>query len=116
MHGENLADQTEGWQHPAEVLDPDGTLGIAYRELVRLAEARVAGARAAEEQATGTPESARLPEVQEKLERAWAEEKAWEAPIRRIASHLEDHDPEAAELLLTQVLAQYRFRRRLAER
>jgi len=32
--------EADGWQHPAELLDPDGSRGISYRELVCLAEAR----------------------------------------------------------------------------
>ncbi len=95
----------EGWQHPAEVLDPDGTLGIAYRELVRLAGARAGRSR----------EPGRLPAVRKRLERAWAEARTKEAPVQSIASQLLDHEPAAAEQLLTQALAEYRCRRRRAE-
>ncbi len=95
----------EGWLHPAEVLDPDGEVGISYRELVGLAEKQTAHAR----------EPGRLLAIQEKLERAWAEDKAKDAPVLSIASQLLDQEPDAAEQLLTHALAEYRCQRRRAE-
>ncbi len=54
----------EDWQHPAEVLDPDGEVGVSYRELIRAAETR---ARRSDDP--------KLPEVRRRLKRAWAAER-----------------------------------------
>lgn len=92
---------TDGWQHPAEVLDPDGSLGICYHELVRIAEARAQRAR----------EPDRLLAIKDRLEQAWADEQARQAPVRDIVTLLRDHDPDAVEQLLSLAAAEYRRQR-----
>ncbi len=90
------------WRHPAEVLDPDGELGIAYRELVHLARARA--------RRQGAPRS--YGEALVKLEAAWAQEKERAALVERFVEGLIGYEPEAAERLLRLASAEYRLRAR----
>ncbi len=94
----------EGWEHPAEVLDPQGEIGISYRELACLA-----AARAEREEGRG-----RARAVQEKLERAWASQREREAPVVRFVTRLLEHDEETAEALLQQAAVEHRRQRRQA--
>ncbi len=98
---ERLA-QAEGWRHPAEVLDPEGESGIQYAELVNLARTR---ARQAEE-------PGRYRQLERRLERAWAVEKAADELTETFAARLCDYQPAVAERLLRQAMRQYRARRR----
>lgn len=94
--------QADGWQHPAEILDPSGEIGVNYSGLVKLAQAwaRQAG------------ESGRHRAVGRKLERAWCEEKARNQPVEDFVARLCQVEPEEAERLLRQAGLRYRARRR----
>ena len=94
--------ESRDWQHPAEVLDPEGTLGISYRELIRIAEAR---ARRAEE-------SAALDEVRDKLELALAAEKAKTYCVDAFVAALLAMDSKEAERLLRRATRAYRSHQR----
>ncbi len=94
----------EGWEHPAEVLDPEGDVGISYRELSCLA-----AARAERERGRGRPRA-----VQEKLERAWASQRERDAPVVNFVTRLLEHDEETAEALLQQAAIEHRRQRRQA--
>ena len=91
---------TEGWEHPAEVLDPDGETGVTYRELVHLAEARA-----------GASEDPRLGEIRQRLQRAWAAEREKAAPIQRIVTELLGQGRDAARHMLNQAFVEYERRR-----
>ena len=93
--------EVEDWQHPAEVLDPDGTLGISYRELMRVAEARAARSR----------EPGRWRELRGRLDRAWREGEANRSPVQSIAAQLSDYEPDTAERVLSHAFAEYKRRR-----
>ncbi len=93
---------TEGWEHPCEVLDPDGELGISYRELAHVAAARA-------DRAEGEGRSAA---VREKLLRAWAEQRRRAAPVVGFVAQLLEHDSETAEAMLQQASIEYRRQRR----
>lgn len=93
----------EDWEHPADVLDPEGTRGISYPELARTAEARARGS-----------EDPRLAEIQQKLERAWAGKKERAAPIRRIVAEILEQEPGEARHMLNQAFVEYRRRRTAA--
>ncbi len=89
------------WQHPSEVLDPTGEIGIHYPELVQLAGMRARQA--------GDPE--RYRGIERKLENAWSVEKEGEALAERFAERLCGVEPAAAERLLRQAARQYQARR-----
>ena len=93
---------SEGWEHPAEVLDPEGELGISYRELAHIAAARAD--RAAGE---GRPAA-----VREKLLRAWAAQRQKAAPVVSFVAQLLEHEDEKAEAMLQQASIEYRRQRR----
>ena len=94
--------QADDWQHPAEVLDPTGEVGVNYSGLVKLARAwaRQAG------------ESDRHRVVGRKLEKAWSEDKARNQPVEDFVARLCQVEPEEAERLLRQAGLRYRARRR----
>lgn len=89
----------EDWQDPAEVLDPQGEVGVSYRELVCVAEARARGSR-----------DPRLGKVHGRLQRALAAEAERAVPIRRIAAELQQQEPGAARQILDKAFAEYRRR------
>ncbi|MCP4964367.1 MAG: hypothetical protein GY926_03945 [bacterium] len=91
--------ESRDWRHPSEVLDPDGERGIAYRSLIRAADARIERSR--------SPEL--LLESRRKLERAEAAERAEEDLVACFVDGLLDRPPERAERLLR--LADSRYRR-----
>ena len=90
----------EEWEHPAEVLDPKGDLGIHYRELVQTATTR---ARQSDDP--------KLAEIQRKLERAWAGEQERAEPIQRIVAEIQDREPDDARHMLSQAFDEYRRQR-----
>lgn len=87
------------WQHPAEVLDPQGVIGISYEALLSIAEALLPGCE--------DPEA--LTEVRRKLEQAWDEEKAQKECVGLFVERLLEADPEDAERLLRRAKREYRF-------
>lgn len=93
--------EAEGWEHPSEVLDPRGEIGISYREMVLIAEARARRAL----------DAGRVRAVKEKLERAWAQQRAKDAPVVRFVARLLEHDDQTAEQLLRQASIEYQRRR-----
>ncbi len=95
-------EQAEGWEHPAEVLDPEGFIGLLYQELLHLAVVR----------ARDTEDSSPAWQIARKLEAAWAEEQARRAFADRMAKQLLDFDPEEAESLLLRVGHDIRWRYR----
>ncbi len=94
--------ETEDWEHPSEILDPAGELGVSYRELANIAAAF----------AERTGGAGRAPAVREKLERAWADEREKVAPVVTFVARLLDHDDETAEELLRQASLEYKRQRR----
>ncbi len=92
----------EGWEHPSEVLDPRGEIGISYRELACLA-----AARADREEGRG-----RARAVQEMIERAWARQRERDAPVVGFVARLLEHDEETAEQLLQHATIEHRRQRR----
>ncbi len=94
-------ERAKNWQHPGEVLDPTGEVGISYPELVQLAEmqARQDGGRE------------RYRAILSRLEKAWSEEKAGDALAERFATRLCDYQPAEAERLLRQAARRYQMRR-----
>ncbi len=87
------------WSHPAQVLDPDGFIGISYPELIRIAKVRV---RRAED-------SRPLKVIQRRLEEAQAAEPAEaEAPIHKIVERLQKEQPGTAERQLHQAILEFR--------
>ncbi len=92
------------WQHPGEILDPTGEVGLSYPELVQLA-----GMLARQEGERGSYRT-----VERRLERAWSKDKAGEALAERFAVRLCDFQPAAAERLLHQAARRYQARRRQA--
>ncbi len=93
---------TDGWEHPSEVLDPDGDLGISYRELAHIAAARA-------DRAEG---ESRPAAVREKLLKAWAEQRQRAAPVVSFVAQLLEHDRKTAEAMLQQASIEYRRQRR----
>ncbi len=91
----------DSWQHPADVLDPEGIVGIGYRELIHIAEARAR--RAAEPDA--------LHAVRDKLKRARDADQAKTDCVDTFIAALLTHDPEGAETLLRRAARVYRFHR-----
>ncbi len=89
----------DGWRHPAEVLDPDGSCGIPYAQLVRLARERE-GKAAAED-------AAAILDVRQRLEEALAAEMAEDALLERFVARLFDLPPERAMRLLARAGRQY---------
>ncbi len=113
----------EGWEHPSEVLDPDGELGISYRELAHIATVRAdrqaGGTPAPQEQAGETPAPQDRPEgdgkavtVRDKLQRAWAAQREKVAPVAHFVARLLEHDEQTAESLLQQASIEYRRQRK----
>ena len=72
----------EGWEHPAEVLDPGGEAGVAYNQLVRLAAAR----------ASRAPNAPKVVAIKEKLERAWADLQAKDQTVADFVARLEEFE------------------------
>ncbi len=98
-HYRQLA-QAKGWQHPAEVLDPDGTVGIHYVELLHIARARAETANGA-----GRPQ-----EILRQIETAWAAEKRRSDFASGVAEQLADFDPSEAEQLLRRIGHELRWK------
>ncbi len=105
---------SEGWEHPSEVLDPDGEIGISYRELAHIA------AKRAELQAGGTPapqdpaqSDGKIAVVQDRVLRAWAAQREKDAPVVNFVARLLEHDHETAEALLQQASIEYQRQRRV---
>lgn len=96
---------TPAWRHPAEVLDPDGNLGIGYAELIHIAGIR---ARRAEEPAA-------LQAIGEKLRAAKSAEGPSQDCVDAFVTALLAAEPEDAEILLSRAERAYRFQRRRAE-
>ncbi len=92
------------WQHPGEVLDPTGEIGISYPELIQLA-----GMLARQEGERG-----RYHSVERRLEGAWSKEKAGDELAERFAARLCDYQPAEAERLLRQAARHYQARRQQA--
>ena len=82
----------DGWKHPAEVLDPDGTRGIPYAPLIRLARER-------ERKAAGEERETIL-EVRQRLKEALAAETAEESILEQFLARLLELPPERAIPLL----------------
>jgi len=97
--------QAETWEHPAEILDPDGNLGIPYRELVHIAKARAARA---EDPSVFTV-------IRQKLEKAREAQRAAAAPVHSIVAQLLNHEPGKAEKLLHQAILEYQRQRQEPE-
>ncbi len=99
----------EDWEHPAEVLDPEGFIGILYQELIHIGRARA--------QRADNPE--RDSKILQQLLAAWADEQARHVFADRVAKHLLEFEPAEAELLLQRVGQEVRWRykqlRRAAE-
>ena len=91
---------TEDWEHPADVLDPDSSVGIPYEEMIRLA-------RAFEQD---TP-SERMVAVRQRLEEALAAEMAEDALVERFVARLSELPPERADFLLGRTRREYRSKR-----
>lgn len=92
------------WQHPGEILDPTGDVGISYPELVQLA-----GMLARQE-----GEQGRYQSVERRLERAWSKDRAGDTLAERFAARLCDFQPAEAERLLRQAARRYQAHRRQA--
>ncbi len=84
------------------MLDPEGDVGVSYRELAHLA-----AARAERDGDTGTTR-----EVRQKLERAWAQQRERHAPVVGFVARLLEHDEETANQLLQQAAVEHRRQRR----
>ena len=94
----------DGWNHPAEILDPDGSRGIPYTLLIRLARQR-----------EGRREDAgRIRDVRRRLEEAHAAELAVEALADRFVAGLFELPEDEASALLRQVEWQYTKSRKRA--
>ena len=91
---------TEGWEHPAELLDPEGEIGVPYAELLAIAEARTRAGRG--------EDAAPIEAVRRKLERAAAPR----ASVESLVDQVLERQPRDAERLLEQALAEVRVRRR----
>ncbi len=98
--------QAEDWQHPAEVLDPEGVIGIDYQELVPIAEAR----------ARRVDEPVSLLAIRDQLENARAAEQAGQDCVDAFVAALLAGAPQVAEILLRRAARAYRFHRRHQER
>ncbi len=90
----------DNWEHPAEVLDPEGFIGILYQELIHIARARVQSGDATD----------RAGKILLQLEGAWAEEQARHAFADRVATHLLTFESAEAEVLLQRVGQRVRWR------
>jgi hypothetical protein len=88
---------TRGWGHPAEILDPDGSRGIPYPMLIRLARKREGKSEDAE----------RILQVRQRLEEAFAAEKAEDALVERFVAVLLELPPERATHLFARAAQQY---------
>ncbi|MEM7587631.1 MAG: hypothetical protein AAF560_29865 [Acidobacteriota bacterium] len=89
-----------GWLHPAEVLDPEGYLGLHYEELIHLARERA-------EDAGG---NGRADLILRQLEAAWVDEQARREFADRVATRLLEFEPDEAALLLRRVSHEVRWR------
>ena len=85
------------WSHPAEILDPDGSRGIPYPMLIRLARKREGKSEDAE----------RILQVRQRLEEAFAAEKAEDALVERFVAVLLELPPERATHLFVRAAQQY---------
>ncbi len=88
----------EGWRHPGEILDPDGSVGVPYAPLIALAAAR---------QETAADPS-RLEEVRRRLEEALAAEAAEDRLLEQFLSGLRELPPERAARVLSRAVPEYR--------
>ena len=96
----------DGWNHPAEILDPDGSRGIPYPLLIRLAR----------ERAGKGEHAARILDVRQRLEEAQAAELAVEALVDRFVAGLFELPEDEASALLRRVERQHlEDRKRAAE-
>ncbi len=93
---------TEGWEHPAELLDPEGEVGVPYPELLAIAEAR------AEARAGRGEDAAPIETVRRKLEHAARPH----ASVESLVDQVLERQPGDPERLLEQALAEVRVRRR----
>ncbi len=93
---------TTGWQHPAEVLDPEGDRGVDYGPLMHLVAERAKQA--------GDPTALRS--VHERLTRACGVERADDALVETFLEGLLSREPELAESLLNRARSRYRRSRR----
>ncbi len=104
-HYRQLEQAEDWWHHPAEVLDPDGTIGVYYKELLAIARARANA---------GSP-----PDFLGKLEAAWVDEQAKNDLAEDFATRLLTFDPSETDQLLFRVAQEVRWllrqRRRAAE-
>ncbi len=106
VHGHyQQLEKAEGWEHPAEVLDPDGTIGVLHRELLHIARVRARGEK------TG-----RSADILRKLDAAWAEEQRRDEFATGFVTRLLDFDPAEAELLLRRVGQELRWSLRQRQR
>ena len=94
---QRLVDEDE-WTHPADVLDPDASLGVPYEPLIKLARAREQG------------DPGRMLAIRRRLEEALAAEMAEEALVERFVLHLLELPRERAQLLMGKALQEYRSR------
>lgn len=93
---------SEGWEHPAEILDPEGELGICYQELIHIAAAR----------ARREPDSERVKAVRDRLERAWEAHRKRHEPVERFVARLLEHDETTAKRLLQRASSEHEWQRR----
>ncbi len=91
----------EGWTHPAEILDPDGAVGVPYASLIDLAKAR-------QETAEDQP---RVRAVRRRLEEALAAEAAEDRLLERFLAGLRELPPERAARVLSRAVPEYRRER-----
>ncbi len=96
--------EAEDWQHPAEILDPDGNLGIGYQELINIAESRA--------RRLAPTAAAAHQEVCRKLSEAHKGKQSKSDCVEVFVNALLTFDPEDAELLLGRAARAYRFHRR----
>ncbi len=87
----------DGWKHPAEVLDPDGTRGIPYAPMIRLARER--------ERTSEDPEKIRG--VRQRLEEALAAETAEDALVEGFVARLLELPPARAIRLIARAARHY---------
>ncbi len=87
----------DGWSHPKEVLDPDGSRGIPYPPLIRLARGR--------EGKSAAPE--KILQVRQRLEEALAAEMAEDALVERFVARILELPPERAIQLIARAAHQY---------
>ncbi len=88
----------EGWTHPAEILDPDGSTGVPYTSLIDLATARQETAE----------EPSQVRAVRRRLEEAFAAEGAEDRLLERFLAGLRELPPERAARVLSRAVPEYR--------